>query len=205
MKFHKLATSALIASAATIASAQGAYVLGEVGRSKASVDGSTFDNQLTASGASGLSSSSGGNANQWRLQGGYRFSPNFSVEGGYMDFGKAGYQAGYAGATASGTIKASGLDAVALYSLPVNSRVSVFGKAGIVAARVTSSLSAAAPGSSSDAADTVIRPIIGFGSEVALTEKVSLRLDYDHVSRLGTSSTGQMNVDMLSLGLGYKF
>jgi opacity protein-like surface antigen len=81
----------------------------------------------------------------------------------------------------------------------------VFGKAGIVAARVKSSLTAAAPGISNDASTTVVRPLVGFGTEVALTDKVSLRLDYDHVSGLGDSSTGKMNVDMVSAGLGYKF
>jgi OOP family OmpA-OmpF porin len=204
MKFHKLATLALIASAATVASAEGAYVLGEVSRSQASVDGSSFDNQLSGSGATGLSSSTSGNSNRWRLQGGYRFSPNLAIEGGYIDFGKGSYQAAYGGGTASGTVKAAGLDAAALYSLPVSSTVSVFGKAGIVAARVNSSLTAAAPGGSTDSSDTVIRPLIGIGTEVALTEKVSLRLDYDHVSGL-SSGAGKMSADMVSMGVGYKF
>ncbi|MDB5946703.1 MAG: ompA-like transrane domain protein [Ramlibacter sp.] len=205
MKFHKLAIPALIAMAATAASAEGAYVLGQVTRSTASLDGSSFDNQLTATGASSLSSSSGSNSNQWRLQGGYRFSPSLSVEGGYIDFGNAGYQASYGGGTANGNVKAAGLDAAVLYSVPLNAKVSVFAKGGIVAARVKSSLTASAPGSSNDDSATVVRPLIGFGSEVALTQKVSLRLDYDHVSGLGTSSSGRMNVDMVSVGLGYKF
>jgi OOP family OmpA-OmpF porin len=190
MKFHKLAAAALIALAATAASAasaEGAYVVGEVTHSNASLDGTT------------------GNSNKWRLQGGYRFSPNLAVEGGYIDFGNASYQAAYDGGTASGTVKAAGLDAAALFSLPINAKVSVFGKAGIVAARVKSSLTAAAPGISNDASTTVVRPLVGFGTEVALTDKVSLRLDYDHVSGLGDSSTGKMNVDMVSAGLGYKF
>lgn len=208
MKLHKLAPMALIALTVTVASAQGFYVLGEVTHSTASLDGSSFDSQLTLNGASSLSSSSNGNGNKWRLQGGYQFSPNLAVEGGYIDFGTANYQATYNGGIAQGQLKAGGLDAAALFMLPLYSQVSVFGKAGIVTAKVQSSLVAGTPAdlATGSASATVVRPLIGFGANFNLTEKADLRLDYDHVSGLGNSgTTGKMSVNMLSVGLAYRF
>jgi len=208
MKFHKLAFITLIALTATVASAEGIYVVGEVTRSMASLDGASFDNLLTLNGATGLSSGSTGNSNKWRLQGGYQFSPNLAVEGGYIDFGTASYQAAYSGSTAQGMLKAGGLDAAALFLLPLNEQVSVFGKAGIVAATVKSSLTADALATlaSASASTTIVRPLLGFGANFNLTEKVGLRLDYDHVSGLGNSSTtAKMSVNMLSVGLAYHF
>ena len=208
MKFHKLAPIALIAFTATVASAEGVYVVGEVTHSMASLDSASFDNLLTLNGATGLSSASTGKSNKWRLQGGYQFSPNLAVEGGYIDFGTASYQAAYNGGAAQGTLKAGGLDAAALFSLPLNERISVFGKAGIVAATVKSSLAAGAPAAlaSGSASSTVVRPLLGFGANFNLTETVGLRLDYDHVSNLGNSSTtAKMSANMLSVGLAYHF
>jgi hypothetical protein len=71
----------------------GFYGAGEVTHSDLSLDHGYFDNALIGAGASGLSSSDKGSTDKWRLQGGYRFNPNLAVEAGYIDFGKAEYQA----------------------------------------------------------------------------------------------------------------
>jgi OOP family OmpA-OmpF porin len=207
MKLHYFAPLALIALTST-AFADGFYGVGEVTHSSASLDHNHFDNALTANGATGLSSSDSGSGNQWRLQGGYRFNPNLAVEAGYIDFGKAKYQASYAGGSAQGSLKAGGFDVAALISLPLNDSCSVFGKAGVVAAKVKSSLEASGPAVSAggNASVNVVRPLLGVGALYKLTDNVDLRADYDHVSGLGTSSkTGKMNVNMFSLGIAYNF
>jgi len=207
MKLIRLAPLALIAFAAT-ASAQGFYVLGEVTATKSSLNKNHFDGALLANGATGISSKRKGTNGKWRLQAGYRFNPYVAVEAGYIDFGKATYDANYAGGTAHGTLKAGGFDAVALLSLPVNDQFSIFGKAGVVAAKAKSRLSAGAPasGASSSVSNSVVRPLLGIGTNYKLTDNVDLRLDYDHVSGLGKSrKTGKMDVNMVSLGVSYNF
>ena len=206
MKFQHLAPLAFILVSAA-ASAEGFYALGEVTYSNNSLKRDSFDNELIANGATGLSSSDKGNGNQWRLQGGYRFSPNLAVEAGFIDFGKAKYSAEYAGGSAQGKLKASGIDVAALLYLPVTDSFSVFGKAGVVAAKVKSSLvaDASASGASNSSSTNIVRPLIGVGANYKLTQSVDLRADFDHVSGLGKVSTGKMNDNMFSLGVGYNF
>jgi len=207
MKLHTLAPLALFVLAST-ASAAGFYGVGEVTHSKLSLDHTHFDGALTANGATGLSSSDSGSDNKWRLQGGYRFNPYVAVEAGYIDFGKSKYSASYSGGTAQGSLKAGGVDVAALLSLPVNDSLSVFGKAGMVAAKVDSTLAAGAPAAaaSGDASTHVVRPLLGVGALYKLTDNVDLRADYDHVSGLGKSNkTGKMDANLFSLGIAYNF
>ncbi|MGE5319203.1 MAG: outer membrane beta-barrel protein [Hyphomicrobiaceae bacterium] len=207
MKLQHLASLALLALSTT-AFADGFYALGEVTHSRLALDRAHFDGALSASGATGLSSNDSGSSNKWRLQGGYRFNPYAAVEAGYIDFGKAKYSASYIGGSAQGSLKAGGVDLAALLSLPLNDSVSVFGKAGVVAAKVESSLAAGAPASlaSASGSEHVVRPLLGVGALYKLTDNVDLRADYDHVSGLGKSEqTGKMDANLFSLGIAYNF
>lgn len=208
MKLQYLAPLAALALATPTAFADGFYGLGQITHSSTSLDASHFDGSLTANGATGLSSSSAGNGTQWRLQGGYRINPNLAVEAGYIDFGKTAYNAGYAGGSAQGSVKAGGLDAAALFILPLNHGFAVFGKAGLVAANVKSELSAGATASAAggSASAKVVRPLFGAGLTYKLTENVDLRADFDHVDGLGQSDkTGKIGANMFSLGAAYNF
>lgn len=204
MKFQYLAPLAFIL-VNTTASADGFYALGEVTHSNNSLKHGKFDQQLETAGATGLSSSDKGDSNQWRLQGGYRFNQNLAVEAGYIDFGEAKYSAAYTGGTAKGKLKAGGVDVAAVLSLPVADSFSVFGKAGVVAARVKKTLSADALAVESSTSTNVVRPLFGVGASYKLTQNVDLRADFDHVSDLGKTASGKMNDNMVSLGLGYNF
>lgn len=207
MKLYQLAPLALFALTTT-AFADGFYGLGEVTHSSSSLDQSHFDTALTANGATGLSSSDSGSGEQWRLQGGYRFNPYLAVEAGYIDFGKAKYQASYAGGSAQGTLKAGGMDMAALIGLPLNDSILLFGKVGVVDAKVESNLTASAPANSASGSDSVysVRPLVGVGAIYKLTQNVDVRGDYDYVSGLGSSSkTGQMDSSMFSVGVAYNF
>jgi OOP family OmpA-OmpF porin len=207
MKLHHLASLAMLALSTT-AFADGFYGVGEVTRSSVSLDRNHFDNALLANGATSLSGSDSGSDTKWRLQGGYRFNPNVAVEAGYIDFGKARYSASYTGGSAQGSLKAGGVDVAALVGLPLNDSFSVFAKAGMVAAKVDSRLTAGAPASLASGSDSthVVRPLLGVGALYKLGDHVDLRADYDHVSGLGKSDrTGKMDANMVSLGVAYNF
>ena len=207
MKLHPWLPLALCVFTTT-ASADGFYGVAAVSHSSDSLDRSHFDSALTANGATGVSSSDKGSGNQWRLQGGYRFNPNVAVEAGYIDFGKTRYSANYNGGSASGELKAGGLNVAALLSLPINDSLSVFAKAGVVAAKVDSTLSAGAPAAlaSGSTSSHVVRPLLGVGALYKLSDHIDLRADYDRVSGLGKSDkTGKMDVNIVSLGLAYNF
>ena len=135
----------LLAIAAPSAFADGPYVVGEVTHSNLSLDKGTFNKALTAAGATGLSSSDDGSGTQWRLQAGYKFNPYLAIEAGYIDLGKADYKANFAGGTAKGSEKAGGLDLAVLGMYPVTDHLSVFAKAGLVAAKVETKLTYTTP------------------------------------------------------------
>ncbi|MDA8382912.1 MAG: outer membrane beta-barrel protein [Betaproteobacteria bacterium] len=186
----------------------GFYVAGEVTHSNDTLGTAHAEHALTQAGATGVAASASGSSNQWRLQLGYRFNRHFAVEGGYIDFGRANYSATYAGGTANGTVKAGGVDLAALGFLPLTKRFSVFGKAGLVAARVTDDLSASPPAgaAASHTATTAVRPLLGVGATYRVSRTVDLRADFDHASNLGKSGkTDALTSNMLSLGVAYKF
>jgi OOP family OmpA-OmpF porin len=90
----------------------------------------------------------------------------------------------------------------------VTDSLSVFGKAGMVAAKVESGLAADAPASlaSGSASENVVRPLLGVGGRYKLTQHLDLRADYDYVKGLGKSGkTGKMDANLFSLGAAYNF
>lgn len=208
MKYAKWLPLALLALSTGAWADDNWYVVGEVTHARDKLNTGTADAALTSAGASALSSSGKSNSNKWRLQLGYKVNPNFAVEAGYIDFGKARYSASYTGGTAEGTVKAGGIDVAALGILPLTDNLSVFGKAGLVAAHVKSELSATgtAAAASGSATANVISPLFGVGLDYKLSDAVDLRTEYDHASNLGKSGkTGKMTADMLSVGLAYHF
>lgn len=207
MKLQHLAPLALLALSST-ALADGFYGVGEVTYSSNSLDHAHFDSALISNGAIGLSSDDSGSGYHWRLQGGYRFNPNFALEGGYIDFGKADYTASYSGGSAEGSLKAGGVDLAALLLLPLNDGFTVFGKLGAVAAKVDSSLTAGAPATLASGSESVhvYEPLVGVGALYKASDKIDLRADYDYVAGLGKSSkTGKLDANMFSLGIAYNF
>jgi OOP family OmpA-OmpF porin len=208
MKYSTWTTLLGLVVVATTASAEGMYITGEVSRTQDAMNRGYFDNSLATAGAAGVASSAAGHGTQWRVQGGYRINPNLAIEAGYIDFGKSSYTATYAGGTAQGTLKAGGADVAGLALWPIDTKFTLFGKAGIVAASVKSSYSAATLASLpvANTSATVVRPLLGLGALYKLTDKIDLRTEFDHVSRLGTSAkTGTMNANMFSMGIGYNF
>lgn len=204
MKFRSLMIPALLICSMPVW-ADGFYGLGAVTRSSTSLDSSYFGGQLAANGSPALSSSTTGRSTQWRMQLGYKFNDTFALEGGYIDFGKARYQANYGSGNAAGTLTAGGVDVAGLVSLPVNDQFSVFGKLGGAAAQVKSTLNTDTL-SNFSSKKTVLRPLIGVGATYKLTASWDVRTDLDHVSGLGSdSSTGKMSSTMLSLGAVYHF
>ncbi|HET8711957.1 MAG TPA: outer membrane beta-barrel protein [Spongiibacteraceae bacterium] len=198
---------ATIAMSAT-AMADGFYAVGEVTHADNSLDRDYFDNALHSAGVTDLTSKDSGTTNRWRLQGGYRFNENLSIEAGYIDFGSVDYKADIAGGSAKGSVKAGGMDLAGLVWLPLNEQISLFAKAGAVAAKVKSKLSASTsvPLLDESASTNVVRPLLGVGAVYRIAPNWDLRADYDQVANLGKShDTGTLTSRMFSLGVVYTF
>ena len=211
----KLRTAAFLGCAVFAASAQAGdwtdnwYVLGAVSHSSTSLSRGGLDRQLSDAGATGLSSDDSDNSHyQWRLQLGYHVNDWLALEGGYIDVGKSRYRASYDGGSAEAKWKAGGVDLAALGILPVNDTFSVFGKLGVIDAKVKTNWSASgAPASLSGGhEETRAEPLYGIGGMMKLTDNASLRVEYERINNLGDSAkTGKADADLVSLGLQYRF
>ena len=197
----------LLACVVTTAQADGPYIVGEVSHSNLSLDKGAFHKDLTAAGATGLSSKDDGSGNQWRIQAGYKFNPNLAIEGGYIDLGQANYKANFAGGSANATEKAGGFDLAVLGMYPITDSLSVFAKGGVIVAKVDTKLnSAVLPAVYVSDSSTEVRPLAGAGFTYGVIKNVDLRFDYDHVFGIGNSSKGvSMDDNIVSAGISYSF
>lgn len=170
----------------------GWYLLGAVGQTKMK----DLDTSALPTGASVDDTDTG-----FKAGGGYMFHKNVGIEAAYLDLGKATAKLG----TASAEAKASGIAIVALLSLPVGERFAVLGRLGFINATVKVSGSAPGLGSFSDSS-TDMKMTWGIGGQFNFTQKLGVRLDYDSYNKLGDEDkTGESTVDMISLGVVYKF
>lgn len=207
MKPRMILFAALALGTAT-AQAGDWYALGMVSHSNAKLNKSASDSALTSAGVTGLNSSTDETSNKWRLQLGYQFNDNLAVEGGYIDLGKAKYNATYTGGSASGEIKAGGPDIMVLGMLPLNDDFSLYGELGMVYAKVKSDLSATGPGAgAADSYDkSKTRPIYGVGGIYNFSDSMGVRVGYERVNNLGDNNRlGDMDMNIYSVGLSYRF
>lgn len=136
----------------------------------------------------------------FKLGGGYMFNKNFGVEGEYVHLGKATVTPATAFSTDSAAVRAHGVVVAALGVWPINDQFSVLGRLGFINGTVEVS-SAGQSDSSTD-----LKLAYGLGVAYSISREWSVRLEYDLYSKLGNSSTtGQSDVDLLSLGVVYKF
>lgn len=182
---------------------------------------SLYTSSKTSALQSAISTSNAG----FKLQLGYEFTPNFSVEGGYMNLGRVKYDATYIttpygnilGIPVPGTgtrrnvtreIKYGGWNVAGVATYPVpgrlfNNSLSVFGKLGLIDAKVEHDASDI--GSSTD---TKWKYGFGLGA-VYRPPKMSnlgVRVEYEKYFRLGESQTsGNSDVSLMSVGFTSKF
>lgn len=211
-------------------SVRGWYVGGGLGATHTSAD---VDKDLV-SGVSncvadlGLTSCSSDKADSgYQLVFGYRFSPLFAIEGGYVDLGNTLNFTTYDGAGVYTYQKqtTTGFKAVAVGYLPLPSRFAVGGKFGVFlwnseASQRRDPTGTFAPNSVSD---NGLGLTLGLRATYALTPRLALSLDWDQYANLGKQSaildnnavfssssnslaqTVKVNASLFSLNLFYRF
>lgn len=206
----RLALLALLAAtAATPALAGDFYVVGALGRSDFDIRKSDIDAALNSAGATGISSSFDSYDTAYKVHLGYQFTPYFALEGGYVDLGKADYSASFAGGNGHGDVKATGPTIAALGIVPINDWLSLFGKVGVIDAKVEASVSATGPGgsASTSSSSTRTRANWGVGGTYHVTRQLGIRVEYEQFNKLGDDNTTgkKFDVMLLSAGVVYKF
>ncbi len=208
----KIIASTLIAASTIVVSpsvfAGDWYMAGSIGQSDFKGGKSDIDNALTSAGVTGLSSRLDDKDTAYKLQVGYRFTPNLAVEGGYVDLGKLKYMASFTGGTGRAEIKATGWNLAVVGSLPLGQDFSLFGKLGMIDAKVEANVFATGAGGAASAgvSDTSWKGHWGFGLDYAVNQKMAIRAEIERFSKLGdNNTTGEGDVDLLSLGVVFKF
>jgi OmpA-OmpF porin, OOP family len=179
----------LAASALSIpahAADTGWYLFGDVGQTKVKdIDTTGIPNPSVDDTDTGF-----------RVGGGYMFHKNFGAEIAYVDLGKATVTSG--GQTVEA--KASGEVVSLVGVLPIGEQFSLFARLGFINGTVKLS----GPGGSVDSTD--VKTTYGVGAGFNFTRQLGVRLNWDKFAKLGDSNTtGESDVDMISVGVVFKF
>jgi OOP family OmpA-OmpF porin len=125
-----------------------------------------------------------------KVFGGYKFNPNFAVEGGWADFGEISASVG----TATVTAESDALFISALGAIPLGKRASIFGKIGLFFWDATIAGTGIAP-ISDDGSDIMFGA--GFGFD--FTSQFAMRAEWEVYDLDGD------DISMLSVGVQFTF
>lgn len=148
----------------------------------------------------------------YKLYGGYQFTRNLALEGGYADLGRFDARREItAPALGSVSSSASGFYLGAVGIVPLPNRFSLFGKLGTAYARSTASISTSA----------AVLPLLtpadlglkrsewnskyGLGASYEMSSNLGLRLEYERINSFGDGRIGEGNVGIWSLGLTKRY
>jgi OmpA-OmpF porin, OOP family len=132
----------------------------------------------------------------WRIFGGYRIDPNLSVELGYQDLG----QVKATGFGVNGDVTASVWELVAVGTLPLRNRFSIYGKLGGYLGDTKLSSNAGFSGSETNTDIT-----FGIGGRYDVSPQVALRAEYQSYQSVGGGAVGQSDFDVISVGALFNF
>ena len=185
----------------------GMYVGISAGESKSKFDNGTTAQSLVGAGVTAGALTEDERGNAYKAFIGVPLSPNWSVEAGYFDLGRFGFDATTSPAgTVTGTTRIQGLNLDLVGALPITERWSLLGRVGAAYAETKGSFSGTGDSGvsafSSSKRDTHYK--YGFGTEYAFTPALTMRLEGEryHVN----DAIGQReNVDLISVGLVYRF
>ncbi|MGV3571258.1 MAG: outer membrane beta-barrel protein [Ramlibacter sp.] len=203
--------AAALASPTALAQAQGSgwYAGGALGATAATIDDDRIVRGLAAQGLATSSLSDDERDMGYKLFGGYQVNRNFGIEAGWFDLGEMGYRATTTPpGTLRGDVKVRGFNLDAVGTLPLTDRLSLLGRVGVAQVRTRGSFAATGAvtnpygGTRRSATDTGLK--LGAGLSWRLAEAWEVRGEYERL-RIDDSVGNRGHVDMLSLGLVYRF
>lgn len=135
----------------------------------------------------------------FKIYGGSKINPNLALEVAYIDMGEAVATDGFV--TLTSEVTAFNFSALGI--IPVSETVDLFGKVGLLFWDAKFSASGNFSGSiSEDGTDIGF----GFGANIAVNEKFSLRAEFQKFPNIGDENTiGESAITMLSVGAVISF
>jgi OmpA-OmpF porin, OOP family len=143
----------------------------------------------------------------WKIFGGYQFNKNLALEFGYADLGEATASVLVPPFTANGALEATVWELVAVGSLPIADRFSIFGKIGLY--RADTDLNVTVPGlGSASESDSNTDLTFGVGARYDFTRNLGVRLEWQRYQDVGGEFAGvtlESDVDVISVAVIWKF
>jgi OOP family OmpA-OmpF porin len=180
-----------------------------LGRTAATIDNARITSGLQGQGLSVSSISDRERDNGYKIFGGYQLNRNFAVEGGYFDLGRFGYSATTVPAgTLSGDIRVKGLNLDLVGILPITDRLSGLGRVGVTSSRTTGVFSATGaariPYANANPSQRGTNYKAGVGLMYDFSDSLAARVEAERY-RINDAVGNRGNIDMLSVGLIYRF
>lgn len=201
-----LVAAGMVSPAAT-ASEAGWYLGGNLGQSRATIDDKRIVAGLLSDGFTTTTIRDDNRDLGFKGFGGYQFSRNWALEGGYFDLGQFGFDATtQPQGTVSGQIKVQGVNLDVVGSLPITQRLSAFARGGATYIEAkdrfsgTGSANVLDPRRSKRGANYKF----GLGLEYAVLPSLGLRLEAERY-RVDDAVGNNGDIDLFSLGLVYRF
>jgi OmpA-OmpF porin, OOP family len=176
------------ASMAQQAQDQGGYIGGSFGQS-------AFKGDLTFC---GLGVPCDEKDTAWKIFGGYQFSRNFAAEFGYSNLGESSFN--FVGLNAS--IESTVWELVGVGSVPLANQFSAFGKLGLYRAESEGTTNIPGVGNVEESNTGLT---FGFGVRYDFTRNLGVRAEWQRYSDVGGSDLGEGDVNVMSVGLIWKF
>jgi len=174
------------------------------------------DTALRNSGITAMTSSADDTDTGYKLQLGYQFNRNFAVEGGYVKLGKYNYKAASTApvvATRDADIDIDGWNIGVVGRLPLTEQFAAFGKLGAVYSETDYSCRGtgiACTNPNRTAQETTA--YYGLGLDWNFSRNWFARAEYEvfadvgeSLNSTGTTGTTRADVNLASVGIGYKF
>jgi len=187
------------------------YIGGAIGGGSYDTNFKRTNNVIRTTGATSFRSSANSTDTMWKAYAGYRFSPYFSVEAGYWNFGKVDLKTKiFAPVTTKMDRKyhGDGFGADAVLWLPVSTSLSGLVRAGALRTDVNAGSSRPGGGLASLSSESAhkINPHLGLGLELRLTRAAAARIEYENIRNVGDNSKfGTADINMLTVGANYRF
>jgi OOP family OmpA-OmpF porin len=206
LAFTLFGTSSAMAADA----ANGFYIGGNVGQSRAKIDTANIDATVLAAGFTTSATSANETDVGFKIFGGYRFHPNFAVEAGYFNLGKFGFTTVTTpAATITGTAKNdNGFNIDIVGIAPLNDAFSLFARVGVQTSQT--SLTATGTGGgitvAASSSQTSTSYKAGLGAQYDFTKSIGARAEWERY-RLpgGAAGSNKADVDLFSLGMVVRF
>lgn len=136
-----------------------------------------------------------------KIYGGLEMNEYISMEVGYVDLGTVDYSA------PTGSRETHGMTIQMVGTLALNPSLTLIGRGGMNI--LNTEINGAVAGASVNRGDTDISWSAGLGAQYNFTKAVGLRMEWERYFETGSSvsngGTGEADIDLVSVGLIYKF